>query len=563
MNLRFNLFWMMLILSLQAFAQSPSPTQSKQPRVLEVEEFIRDEASRYFGQRFPGSPFMIRVEVSPLRRDTIEGTKTESLPYFDYESEDAIDEWDDMNIPIAFLRHRVTKVSIEVSVSDKFDDAKLASVKEELILYLKLIPFRDEVKVERKLSSESAPLIPNWAIAVSVGIFLSSLIAGLLVRSGMRKTPAVAPAQVSAGPASSRSSSSTSPTKRSGGGAFGETSVKGDVTFHDPLKTMDIVHLKIDQIEKSGTFPTLTDLICLNDLGLKYPNKLGAVLSELPTGQQRELFKFANGQQWLEAFSDSGRFDHDCLMMFDRLAKKREYTNQDRHWEDLLIQIWRMGDKAVSFMKKIPSEHAFVILSYLPKSFSLSLGKKSFPGGWGRLLAQGKNSIIISPQLLKDYLSQCLEIEPYYDWKLLDSFKNDKELLVYLDTLTIDEEKDIYETLPKDSFVLRVRPAFFRVFDQSPEKFKEFIGGYPLDKLAIVVINSPRNYIKMIQDALEEKQRYIFSQNLKDFDGNVDITEQQLWKKQMTKDYADRAAQNEVNVDGQAEKEEKNEVKTA
>jgi hypothetical protein len=165
---------------------------------MEVEEFIRDEASRYFTQRFPGNPFLIRVEISPLRRDAVAGAKTESLPYFDYESEEGIDEWDDLNSPIAFLRHRVTKVIVEVSVPDNFDDTKLASLKEELILYLKLIPYRDEVKVQRKLTSDSSPVIPNWAIAVSVGIFFSSLLAGFVVRSGMKKAAGTAAAPASA-----------------------------------------------------------------------------------------------------------------------------------------------------------------------------------------------------------------------------------------------------------------------------------------------------------------------------------------------------------------------------
>jgi hypothetical protein len=44
----------------------------------------------------------------------------------------------------------------------------------------------------------------------------------------------------------------------------------------------------------------------------------------------------------------------------------------------------------------------------------------------------------------------------------------------------------------------------------------------------------------MIQEALEDKQRYMFSQNLKDLDGSVDLSEQQQWKKQLAKDFADK-----------------------
>lgn len=538
-----TIFIILLQLAFSAMAQN---VPVKHPRVAEVEERLRDEASRYFSRRFPGEPFFVKVEVSPLRRDMIAGRKTESLPYFDYESEESVDEWDDPKTPIAFLRHRVTKVTVDISVPEKFNDTRVAGIKDELSIYLKLLPYRDEVRVEKKLK-DTTPLVPFYIYPLVIGLLISALAGGFIIRSGFAKMKNQTNASGAA--AATSAQPAAMPRSREEGAKKGSTAVSGDVTFHDPIKTIDIVHLKMDQIEKSGTFPTLNDLMTLHAMGEALPERLGALLCEMPSQWQKNLFPLGQGQSWLEAFCHPGRIDHECLMSLDRLGKERSFVGSDRTWEDLLIQLWRMGEKSIPFFKKIPQEHAFIILNVLPKSMSLGIAKKAFPGAWGRLLDNKLGQVLISPQVLNDYLAQTVAIEPKYEWKLLETYRKDRELLQYLDRVTIDDEKDVYETLPDDSFVLRVRPAFYRVFELEGEEWNQFVAGYPLEKWALVVMNSSRQYIRKLGEALDDKQRLVLSQYLKYLDSGFSLEDQIHWRKAMALTMSQQTSEKQAPVD--------------
>jgi hypothetical protein len=525
--IKFFFFALVSIFMFQAVAQN---VPAKHPRVAEVEERLRDEASRYFSRRFPGEPFFVRVDISPLRRDMIAGRKTESLPYFDYESEESVDEWDDLNTPISLLRNRVTKVTIEIAVPEKFNDTRVAGIKDELSIYLKLLPYRDEIRVEKKLKDVS-PFMPFYVYPLMIALLISALIGGFIIRSGFSKMKTQNTGNSTAASVSPSMAMPSPQRGRDEGNKKGSTSVSGDVTFHDPIKTIDIVHLKMEQISKSGTFPTLNDLISLSEMGETLPERLGALLCEMPGEWQKTLFPLGQGQSWLEAFSHPGRIDHDCLVTLDRLGKERSYVGGDRNWEDLLIQIWRMGEKSIPLFKKIQQDHAFIVLNALPKSISLGIAKKAFPGAWGKLLENKPGQVIISPQVLSDYLSQSLAIEPRFEWKILESYRKDRELLKYLDRVSIDDEKDVYQTLSDDSFVFRVRPGFYRVFELEGEQWKKFVARFPLEKWALVAMNSSRSYIRQITEALDDKQRLVFSQYLKVFDQGFSTDDQVSWRK--------------------------------
>lgn len=506
------------------WAQTP---ETKHPRVLELEEVLRDEASRYFERRFPGEAFFVRVDVVPLRRDTISGTRTESLPYFDYESEEGIDEWDDAKTPLPFLRNRVTKVSIEISVPEKFTDERIAGLRDELSIYLRLLPYRDDVKVERKIKDRSDLQIPGYAYVLIAGIFLATIAGAFVVRGGLKKSALTAPAGSSNPPvAASPAAASASPRTRDAGAKASSTSVSGDVTFHDPIKVLDIVHLKLEQIEKSQTFPTLSDLMTFSELAEKSSGRLSSIIGELPMPWRRALFPVGIGQSWLEAFSKNERIDYESLNVLDRISRERSFAKKDRHWEDLLIQIWRSGERSIPFFKKIPTDHAFLILDALPKTISLSIAKKAFPGAWGRLLGKGNGELALTPTILQDYLEQARALEPQLEWSILESYRKDREILEYLDTVSIDEEKDVYDTIAEDSFVFKVRPPFYRVFELEGDAWVNFLRNFPIEHWALTVVNSSRNFIRKVSDGLDEKQKLVFSQHLRRFDQQLDPKEQ-------------------------------------
>lgn len=516
----------LFLLSMTAVAQGP---QLEHPRVMELEDKLVKEASNYFTRRYPGEPFFVKVAIQPLRRVIDKKSDEEVLPYHDSDSEEMADEWDDPTIALSALRNRVVKINVEVAVPTNFDEQKLADIKQELSVYLRLIPFRDDVKVEKKLTvaKESTPDFIYYIVASFVG---AALLLGFMMKWSVRSIKNQSGA--SAGSASAAAAPQmSSPSSNSSANLQHKTDVRGDVTFHDPIKTLDIVHIKLNQIEKSKTFPTLKDVMELDALSKADPSLLGALVYEFSQDSQKYLFKVGRDTNWLQSFATSGELNQQCLKTLDTMNRERDYAAGDRDWEDLLIQVWRLGDKAVSFFKTIDSEHAFIILNLIPKSISLQIAKKAYPGAWGKLLENRSSNVVIEPKIIKDYLRKALELEPWFQNQMLENFKKDKEILSYLDRVNVEDEKDIYDTLQPDSFILKVRPAFYKVFELEPEKLSLVIEAFPLEKWALVLINSSRSYIRVVSDRLEDKKKMVLSTHLKRLDqGGVNLQEQNVWK---------------------------------
>lgn len=501
----------LVLFGLSAMAQVPE----KHPRVSEVEEKLMDEASRYFSRRFPGEPFFVKVDVTPLRRTDKGSEKAESLPYFDAVSEEDLDEWDDPTMPVSFLRHRVTKVSIELSVPEKFTEEKIQMIKNEIQVYLKLLPFRDDVRVERSLKATEAPFLPPYFYPAVIVIAVAFLVLGLVLRfAPAAKTKGEAPVASAASPMPM-----SMPTSNSSGNkaaSRSSTDVKGDVTFHDPLKLMDIISTKLKVIEASGTFPTLRDIMVMDE-----SDALDSVVHLFPDQVQRDLFGFSPNNRWIDAFAEPRSVTHETLTVLDRLARVRAYSAADRQWETLLIQMWRLGEKSIPFLRKISQDEAFYILHQLPKSISLSIAKKAFPGAWGRVLDHKLPKVLSNTELAKAWLKELTLLMPVSEWKVLESYRRDKELLNYLDSAPLEEERDVYGSLAEDSFVFQVRKPVFRAFDLPSDAFESFIAKFPLDQWALVVANSSRIYVKQIMDALDDRKRVVFSGYLRSLDNGV------------------------------------------
>lgn len=522
------LLFILCLITSSVFSQT---TQLEHPRVMELEDKMVKEASSYFARRYPGEPFFIKVDIQPLRRVISTTDLENNLPYHDTDSEEMVDEWDDPTMTLNSLRNRVVKMSVDVSVPSEFDEQKVSDLKQELSVYLRLIPFRDEVRIEKKLKV-SEKETPEYVFYIVGGLVGAAILLGLMLRwsLGTIKTQNTSTGSTASG--SAVAPSMPSPSVHTSGAVHSKTDVQGDVTFHDPIKTLDIVHIKLKQIEQSNTFPTLKDLMTLDQLGQNEPAGLGAIIYEFSQESQKNIFKMGRDTHWLQAFSSAGNINQNCLKTLDIMARERDFCAGDRDWEDLLIQVWRLGDKAIGFFKLIDPEHAFIILNMIPKSISLQIAKKTFPGSWGKLLENRSSNVVIEPKIIKDYLRKSLEIVPWFQMKMLEDYKKDKEILSYLDKVNVDDERDIYETLHPDSFILKVRPAFYRTFELEPEKLQSVIEAFPIEKWALVLINSSRNYIRFVTDRLDDKKKMVFSTHLKRLDqSGVNFDEQNMWKK--------------------------------
>lgn len=522
---------LLLIATTSLFAQSPE----KHPRVLEVEEKLRDEASRYFTLKHPGIPFFVKVDVAPLRRVTARREEGERLPYFDSVSEEEMDEWDDPTTPLSFLRHRVTKVGVEFSVPDNFGEEEIGRIKDELTVTLKLMPYRDEVRVEKKLKSISSPVLPPYFFPVAGGLLFSLILFAGLLRwsigsksstSSGPQAPSVAPTPVASMPERQ--------TKHSSGRTTAD--VRGDVNFHDPLKLTEIISAKIELIRQSETFPSLKDMMKLHAIGEHSPATLGGILQSFPLDWQKEVFSLGKGDQWLEAFSENFAIDHEALIQLDKIARDRELSSFNRETESVLIQLWRMEELSLPFLRKLPQDEALSVLQLMPKSVSLKLAKKAFPGAWGKILENHQTPIILTSDISRNWLSELQAVFARTDWKTLESYRKDREILHYLDEASIDEERDIYESLHSGSFVHAVRPPFYKVFELSDSEFTAAVARYPLDKWALVVMNSSRTYLRRVSDVIDEKKKVILSQHLRSFDTSYAREEQARWRKIIAKD---------------------------
>jgi hypothetical protein len=533
--MKFILCTLLSVFSLSIFAQTP---QMEHPRVMELEDKMVEEASSYFARRYPGNPFFVKVKIQPLRRTIEKGTEEESLPYHDSDSEEMVDEWDDPTTSLSSLRNRVVKVFVEVAVPTSFDEQKAADIKQELSVYLRLIPFRDEVKIEQKLKVADVST-PNYIFYIVGGFVGAAVLLGLMLRwsLGTIKTQNAGTSGASSGVSMAASMPSVPSSNSSSGSSHNKTDVRGDVTFHDPIKTLDIVHIKLKQIEESKTFPTLKDVIELDALCQIDPSQLGALIYEFSQDSQKQIFKMGRDTNWLQAFTSSGGINHNSMKSLDLITRERAFSAGDREWEDLLIQVWRLGDKSVGFFKSIDTEHAFIIMNLIPKSISLQIAKKAYPGSWGKILENRTTNVVIDPKIIKEYLRKALEIEPWFQAKILENYKKDKEILSYLDRVNIEDEKDIYETLQEDSFILKVRPAFFKIFELESEKLGLVVEAFPIEKWALVLMNSSRHYIKMVSDKLDDKRKMVFSTHLKRLDqGGINFEDQKSWKNLMAKE---------------------------
>ncbi len=529
------LSFFIIIFSLCSYAQ----IENKLPRVLEMEEKLEMEASKYFSQRFPGQPYFIKVEVIPLRSDISRAAKgAERLPYLEYETEDFVDDWDDPNVSISHLRNRVKKINFEIDVSTKMSSGEIQEIKDSIISFLKLIPFRDEIKVEKKLNNDVP--VPEFAYYLAAGLAVMLLGVGLWLRMsvGFIAKNVKGNNQENAG----GSVQTSSPMMSSSGGGDSQLSVKevppirGDINFFDPIKLLEVLHLKIKQVVQNPGFPTLQDMIILEKLADYSTGCLGALVSEFPSDIQKTIFQLGKSQKWLEAFSFPTQVDQKAFQALEEISRSRDMKKSDRDWQNLLIQMWRLDDHLVSFLKEINPEHAFVILAQLPKNISLKIGKKAYPGSWGRVLEDERGNVIIEPNLVKEYYKKAVSVVPVFEYQILDSYRKEKEILDYVRTASIEDERDIYETLSSDSFIVKTRIPFYKIFELNDESFKKMSDKFSINDWTVALLNSSRQYIKRYADSLDDKQRYVFSMTLKRMDeSSINKMDQVLMRERMAK----------------------------
>lgn len=519
-----------LIMTLISVSLAWAQVEPKGPRVIELEEKIEADASKYLNQRFPGSPYFIKVDVQPLRSELKKGEYVENLPYLSYETEDYVDAWEDPNISISYLRNRVKKISLDVAVSEELQDRDVQEIRDSLMSFLKLISFRDEIKVEKRLQV-AKNTTPEFVYYILGSLALLLIGVGFWVRTSVKTIAKTV------GNQSSSSVGNSMPIMSAATGGATESNftvkdvppIRGDINFFDPIKLIEVLHLKIKQIVTANHFPTLQDMIVLEKLSETNPGALGALISEFPQDIQKNVFQLGRTEKWIEAFAYPTKVDQSVFQSLEDISRSRDIKKSDQEFENLLIQLWRLGDKLPVFLKEINPDHAFSILARLPKSIALKYGKKAYPGNWGKILEDSHSNVVIDSNLVKDYFKKAIVMNPPLEYALVDSYKKEKEVMEYVRAASIEDERDIYETLSHDSFIIKTRAPFYRVFELDEEKFSKVAENFSIQDWALALINSSRVYIKQYADTLDEKKKYMFSVSLKNLDEkNVKTHEQML-----------------------------------
>ncbi len=556
------------LISIQA-AFSQDSAFIKHPKVIEVEMQLSKDATSFLQHRLPNEQVYVNVNIEPLRRSS--DAKNEQLPYF--ASEDEVgDEWDVLETPVILLLSRIKHATMTVEVPNRITDAEISDLKEKLYEHLKLIPVRDTITFTRK--SAPAPVvaekdntlyyfITGLSLLVFAGLFIS------LKFTNSKSTTTSASSTNSAGassaPVASAPTMRSNNSKSSGSGTLSSvhSKVNGDINFNDSIKAADMLKEKLHGVINSQIFPLLSDMLILEELSQKSLNSLGAFIFELPRKQQQKVFFRGRSDKWFRGYIEATTVNMDCFMAVDKMVRNRNSSDSEK-WEELLIQVWRLDDEAYLFLKQIPADEAFNILSYMPKSFSVPCAKKAFPGGWARILETRDSKPIEDQAKIEDYLNRTLQLKPYFSFKSIDDYKKDLELVDYLRNATLKDEEEVYESLSTTSSIHKIRPPFYAVFRADDESFKAVFAQYDLSEWAMAVLNAPRDYIKKVTNELDDKKKYIFSTYLKQLDENQPpAKEQNDLREDIAKSFQFISLQNAENSKLKNEDKVKNENENA
>jgi len=330
------------------FSFSPTPTSAQQlmkhPRVAELEDKLAKDAGETLRSRFPSVPYFALVMIDPLRRTEgyRDGGQSEQLPFLEIEKEEITDEWDDPNVSVHRLLSRVRKVSIILQVPDTLNDNEVNEVKDTVFQALHLMPARDELKIDRKAWKQANN--PVWlygsfaigaALLLVVGfIFVSSL-------SSRRIATAIAESKSSGGGGGAVAPAPVANPSGNGNGNGDKHGHGSDVRFSDPIKIRELLLNIIGGVSELKGFPTLLDMITLDQLGKRDAAALGAILMEFTDEERQRIFSLSFEPHWLEALAKPGNADLSSLDVLREILRHPHGT-RGNDFENLLIYVWHL-----------------------------------------------------------------------------------------------------------------------------------------------------------------------------------------------------------------------------
>ncbi len=493
----------------------------KLPRVAELEDSLKGNASEYIKARFPNTPFMVTVSVDPLRRDAPElnSNNTGDLPFFDADTGEEIrDEWDDPQVPLSALLNRVKRIQVDISVPSTLREGDIDELKNSIFQDLHLTPARDEVNITRRdWVTNQVPWVTIYSACAALFVLLFGL---LIINRSSAKQIARALTNMKLGGTNASSPASLPPP------SLGESDSKRlglaanqELKFNDPIKMKELASRHIEFLLNAKAFPNHQDIFVLDNLGKQHPKKLGAILAEFPAEMQRKLFSYSSDFCWVEALNEPGFLDYECLEVFQALIQNpRNEIVTD--WCRAILSVWRLGDARTQFLKSLSKEEAFALLSEMPKAIAVSEARRAFPGAWAVILETNFKAEKISLPRVREIIESAVRVLPLHDIEMVRNYREERDLLDYLRTVDPAEERDIYGAAPVTSLIHKLRPPFYPLFDQNAESLKWFVMNIDIERWAYALFNVPKSERSKIDVHLSEKQKFLLVERFKNFDAN-------------------------------------------
>jgi hypothetical protein len=488
-------------------------------RVTEMEFRIASDTEKFLKDIFGDNIISVNVEVKPLKRIGSSSETSESLPFMYVENQQVTDEWDNQEISIFQLYNRIASAKIKVVLKDSVEIQNIDRFKTNLLNYLKLKPGRDYVEVDFEARFFSL----KKDIASYEKYIYPTLIGFLLITFlvwGLKNIQPKVPIATSA-TSSGTQSVATAPSIRVANSEVtsksSSVSASSNISLSDPTKTIALIKSKIEQIESSGTFPTLNDMILFEELLYENADAFSFLVYEFTQENQNKLFSMGTGDHWYKAYSEIGSPSIACINFLEKMARNRNY-HATKPFEELLISCWRMGGKLKDVVAALDFKEAISILYYLPKSVSIPVARSAYPGRWAEVLSDVKVAAINNFDKIEQTKKLALNIYPSLSIEALESYRKQRDLLIYLKTATPSEEEDVYKILGDQSKLKSIRPPFYALFELEDSKRREVIDQLSLDQWAIALFNVSRDQRKMIDEVLNDKEKYLLSESLKALD---------------------------------------------
>ncbi|MCB0363487.1 MAG: hypothetical protein KDD35_12230, partial [Bdellovibrionales bacterium] len=170
--------------------------------------------------------------------------------------------------------------------------------------------------------------------------------------------------------------------------------------------------------------------------------------------------------------------------------------------------------------------------------------------------------IKISEERVKNICAQAMKVLPPVPFELLETYKQEKDLIAFLNVSDVAAEREIYRASPEGAIIHRIRPPFYRVLQATEEEMERFVSRVSLDDWVLSLFNVNRDERSIVDKHFSNKQKFMFIEKLKTLDANKPEARQVgLVRERIARLYVEfQREQNENSLPKEDEEAEKSDI---